>query len=129
VKKACSCCELCVHSKRATSRRERHSALGSWRWKAPPASAKASAVRAAGSRWGLGRWLFRGSSSFSGTLPYDEGVLEGARVGLCCRRAHADSDDFGRLGRFSWVPDSTQPLMKPGAFRGLGTEESQKWRF
>jgi hypothetical protein len=120
VKRACSSRELRGCSDRAASRREWHSALDSSQLKAPSAPPRASAVRAAGSRRSLGWRLDRGSSSSRGGSLDDKGVLGGVRVGLCCRRAHADSEDFGRQGRCpralelprrSRVPE---PLGEPG---------------
>jgi hypothetical protein len=129
VKRACSFRELRSRRARMTSRRERHSTLGSCQWKAPPASSKASAVRAAGLRRGLGRLFLRGGSSSRGRRLDDKGVLGEARVGLCCRRAHADSDDFGRWGRRFRVLDSTPPLVKTRGPSGHRARKSQKWRF
>jgi hypothetical protein len=111
-----------------TSRREWRSTLGSWQWKAPPASARASAVRAAGSRRGLGRSLLQGSTSFPGRWPGDTGVFGEARVGLCCRRAHADSDDFGRPGRRSRALDQTRRSRVPRPFGEWGRRGTRNGR-
>jgi hypothetical protein len=94
-----------------------------------PASSRAYAVRAVGLRRGLGRLLPQRSSISRGLRLDDKGVFGGARVGHCCRRAHADSDNFGRWGRRFRVLESNPPLMNSGVLRDAGMEKSRKWPF
>jgi hypothetical protein len=50
----------------------------------------------------------------------DKGVLEAVRVGLCCRRAHADSGGFGRRDRRFRVLEPSCRSQLPGSFEALG---------
>jgi len=69
--------------------------------------------------WVLVGWPGSEGSNLGNRPDDDTGALEGARVGLCCRRAHADSDDFGRSGRRPRVPELSRPLTRSSNPSGL----------
>jgi len=58
----------------------------------------------------LGRVEHVRASNSHVVLLGDEGAFEGFRVGLCCRRAHAESDEFGRHGPGHQAREFSLPL-------------------
>jgi len=109
----------------------RHNVLASWRQKAPQSNPRACTVRAEGPK--VGFVLIVASTESPASARGNQGdyeVFGAVRAGLCCRRAQADSDRFGRRSRYLWFRDQNaspgDALLAASACRGSAQKETER---